>query len=197
MTGVVSEHGVTERRTAIEYAEHGWSVLPGSKWNGHRWMHTERFATTDGLRPTMARNYATSDPATVAQWWTRTGPGIPSILLRTDATLGAVHVSAPLATQVLRTNAFRDASGPVIFRPDRQCAYFLVCPDETVVVPEDAPPGAVVPLARGELIAAPPTVTGAGNVTWWHPPQKCDWQPMTARALSAAFRAAVASIPHR
>jgi hypothetical protein len=64
---------------ATEYAEHGWPVLPGSAWNGRRYQIPGTNRITDGVRPTVPRNYATTRESTITEWWGLRGPLVPTI----------------------------------------------------------------------------------------------------------------------
>lgn len=199
MTATVQQHQADQRRAergsamaqaAIRYAQHGWPVLPGTVFDGRRYTAPATGRATDGLRPLLPRDAASTDMRTLAQWWRVTTPLVPSVLIRTGRRgLGV----ADLAVEAVQTTAFRDGPGPVILRPDQGRAYFLVDLGESVAPPERARPTVVEPVRSGAWIAAPPTRTGVGGVSWLASPQGAGWEPLSAAALAKAL---LVALPH-
>lgn len=178
-------------RAAVSYAEHGWPVLPGSMWNGRRHVVPGTLKVTDGPRPLVARNLASSDVDTVTRWWSADARLEPSVLLRSGETFNLVSVAFGLAQDVIPAMEAQRQAGPVLYRPDEGRAYFLVqC--ETVLFGEFGKPGEVIAIAPGEWITAPPTRMGnAANVRWWSTPESVDWCPADVDVLNEALTAAV------
>ncbi|MGH3521094.1 MAG: bifunctional DNA primase/polymerase [Haloechinothrix sp.] len=185
------ERGGALVHAAIRFAEKGWPVLPGSAFDGRRYVVAATYRATDGLRPVLPREAASTDMRTVAQWWRVNTPLVPSVMLRTGKAFDAVSVSRELAIQAVQSTAFRDAPGPVIMRPDQGRAYFLVGLSESVLPPEGARPTVVEPVDAGMWIVAPPTRTMVGGVSWLVPPRVSDWHPACASALAEALRTAL------
>lgn len=178
-------------QAAVRYAEQGWPVLPGSTFDGRRYAVASTQRVTDGLRPVLPRDLASTDVRVIAQLWRVRTALAPSVLLRTGSAWDAVTVSRELAVEAVQTSAFRDAPGPVLLRPDQGMAYFLVGLGESVLPPEGARPTVVEPVEPGSWIAAPPTRTVVGPVSWLVPPRYCGWRPASAPVLAAALRVAL------
>lgn len=176
---------------AIRFAERGWPVLPGSVFDGRRYVVAASYWATDGLRPVLPRDQASTNMRTVAQWWKVTTALVPSVLLRTGQAFDAVAVPRMLAIEVVQTTAFRDAPGPVILRPDEGRAYFLVRPGKSVSPPDGAPPTVVEAVPSGAWLAAPPTRTAVGTVSWLASPRFVGWRPVDADVLAEALRVAL------
>lgn len=175
----------------VQSTERGWPVLPGTVFDRRRYTVPATGRTMDGLRPLLPRDAASTDMRTLAQWWRVTTPLVPSVLLRTGRVFDAVSVSRDLAVEAVQTTAFRGAPGPVILRPDQGRAYFLVGLGESVAPPERARPTVVEPVRSGAWIAAPPTRTAVGGVSWLASPQGAGWEPVSAAALAKALRVAL------
>lgn len=176
---------------AIRYAERGWPVLPGSVFDGRRYVVASTYRVTDGLRPVLPRDAAYTEARTVAAWWKVTTALVPSVLLRTGQSFDAVSVSRELAVEAIQSTAFRAAPGPVILRPDQGRAYFLVGLGESVLTPDEARPTVIEPVRPGAWLAAPPTRTAVGGVAWLVPPHVTGWAPLGAGVLAAALRVAL------
>lgn len=185
------ERGSATVYAALRYAERRWPVLPGSVYDGRRYVVAATRSVTDGLRPVLPRDQATTDVRTVAQWWKVTTPLVPSVLLKTGQAFDAVSVSRELAIEAVQTTAFRDAPGPVILRPDEGRAYFLVGLGQAVLPPEEARPTVIEPVPPGAWLAAPPTMTAVGGVAWLVAPRFTGWAPAGAGVLAEALREAL------
>lgn len=187
----IAARGSTMVHAAIRYAEHGWPVLPGTVFDGRRYAVPGTGQATDGLRPLLPRDAASTDVRTLAQWWRVTTSLVPSVLVRTGRMFDAVTVSRDLAVEAVQTTVFRDAPGPVILRPDQGRAYFLVGLGESLVPPEGARPTVVERVRSGAWLAAPPTRTAVGGVSWLASPQGAGWEPGDAAVLAEALRVAL------
>ncbi|MGH3467078.1 MAG: bifunctional DNA primase/polymerase [Thermocrispum sp.] len=185
------ERGSALVHAALRYAERGWPVLPGSVFDGRRYVVAATDRVTDGLRPVLPRDQASTAMRTVAQWWTVITPLVPSVLLRTGSAFDSVSVSRELAVEAVQTMAFRAEPGPVILRPDQGRAYFLVGLGESVLPPEGARPTVVEPVPPGAWLAAPPTRTTVGQVVWLVAPRVAGWAPIRAGVLAEALRVAL------
>lgn len=196
----VENHGLNEQTTerlseqekaAVLYAAHGWPVLPGSTWNGRRYVVPATLKVTNGLRPWVARNLASADVATVTRWWSADTRLAPSVLLLTGEAFNLVSVAFELAQDVLATTAFLDNAGPVMYRPDEGRAYFLLQPGPIQFDDLDIAPGEVANIAPGKWVAAPPTRTGNGvNVRWWSTPESVNWRLPDVAVLYEALAVA-------
>lgn len=98
-------------RAATAYAERGWPVLPGSVWDGRRYVVAANYRPTDGLRPVLPRDQACTDVATVARWWRVTTALAPAVLVVTGRAFDAVSVSRDLAVEAVQTMAFCKCAG--------------------------------------------------------------------------------------
>lgn len=200
MSGAAAQtHGLDEwnadkrsevEKAAVLYAEHGWPVLPGSTWNGRRYVIPGTLKVTDGLRPSVARNLASSDIDIVNRWWSADARLVPSVLLRSGDVFGLVAVAFELAYEAMTTTEFRSHAGPVMYRPDQGRAHFVVRPDRALCG-DFGKPGEVTAIASGEWVAAPPTRTGNGvNVRWWSTPESVNWCPVDVAVLADALAVA-------
>lgn len=185
------ERGTAMVHAAIRYAERGWPVPPGSVFEGRRYVVASTYRNTDGLRPVLPRDQASADMRTVAQWWRVKSPLVPSVLLRTGHAFDAVAVSRELAVEAVQTTAFQDTPGPVILRPDQGRAYFLIGLGESVPSPASARPTVIEQVRPGTWIAAPPTRTAVGAVSWLASPRYAGWAPIRADVLAEALRVAL------
>lgn len=163
----------TAYAAATAYAGYDWPVLPGSTWNGHRFQVPGTDSTTDGVRPTVPRNYATTDQSTITQWWGLRGRLVPTVLLRSGLAFDVLSVARPLADLVLNHATFRSNAGPVVFRPDRDRAYFMVTPGEIPRYGFGSKPGEIELMPSGSWILVPPAqVSNKARVTWLIAPEQ-------------------------
>lgn len=185
-----AERASAALRAAVCYAEQAWPVLPGSVFDGRRYVVASTCRVTDGLRPVLPRDQASADARTVAQWWRVTTPLAPSVLVRSGRAFDAVSVSRELAIEVIKTSVFRDSPGPVTLRPDQGRAYFLIGRGQAVLPPDDARPTVVETVPSGAWLAMPPTRTAVGAVSWLASPRFTGWEPVGAAVLAEALRTA-------
>lgn len=165
---------------AMEYAEHGWPVLPGSTWNGRRYQIPGTNRITDGVRPTVPRNYATTRGSTITEWWGLRGPLVPTVLLRSGLAFDVLSVARPLAELVIKHTAFCNNAGPVAFRPDKGRAYFMVTPGEIPATGFGGDPGEIVLMESGSWILVPPARLSPGvNAVWLVTPEHVGWKLAT------------------
>jgi hypothetical protein len=163
------------RRGAVQFATHGWPVLPGAGLVGDRFScgpacHTvglhPRAVHTSGVRTDVTR-VALTDPALVDRVWR----GAPhSVLLATGVCFDVLEAPAWLAAAV--TN--RPVLGPVALTPTGRWMYLIR-------------PGGYLPdvllHAAGSWIPAPPTATPQGRVRWVISPDEVDWRPAPSLLL--------------
>lgn len=178
-------------RAAIQFIEHGWPVLPGSVFDGRRYVVPSTRRPTGCLQPLVPIDQASVEVRTVANWWRMQTSLVPSVLIVTGPMFDAVAVSRDLAVEAVQTDAFRDVPGPVIMRADEGRAYFLLRCGERVPPPEDARPTVVEAVPSGRWLAAPPTRTAVGGVSWLASPQGAGWAPVEAAVLSEALHIAL------
>lgn len=176
---------------AVAYAEHGWPVLPGSAWNGRRFVVPGTTQRTDGIRPLLGRNLATSDVGTVRSWWNVDSRLVPSVLLRSGECFQLVSLVSRLADRVVATDEFRRAPGPVIRSIlDRQ-TFFLVEVDQRIPRVAGLASGDAVAYPSGDWVAAPPTRVGNDSyLEWLHSPESAGWRPVAASVLTASLTVA-------
>src|SRR5690606_14411355 len=145
-------------KAAMEYARRGWPVLPGSAWNGRRFVAGSGMITR-GLRPTVPRTFASSDPLQVSRWWGSDQEREPSVLLGVGGAFDVVSVDADAAAELLFTRAFQSDGGPVMFQPHVRKAQCFLTPGATRQLKTVAAP-AIRPWPPGSRIAAPPSTGG-------------------------------------
>ncbi|MGW5643696.1 bifunctional DNA primase/polymerase [Saccharopolyspora sp. NPDC003762] len=171
---------------AVQYAGNGWPVLPGSVYDGQRFVEPGTRKVTRELRPVVARNLATTDPEQAARYWAVADERlVPTVLLCSGPAFRLVSVAGNLAQWVLKTEIWESQPGPVLYRGDLGRAFFLV--DNRELSVRGPQPDEVVELARGDWTAAPPSRTRGVNVIWWTAPENVDWCPAWASVLGAAL----------
>jgi hypothetical protein len=176
---------------AVAYAEHGWPVLPGSAWNGRRFVVPGTTQRTDGIRPLLGRNLATSDVGTVRSWWNVDSRPVPSVLLRSGERFQLVSMVSELTDRVIGTDEFRGAPGPVIRSIGDSHAFFLVEANQRLPRVPGLAPGDALAYPPGDWVAAPPTCIGNDScLEWLHSPEFADWRPVAASILTAALTVA-------
>jgi hypothetical protein len=163
-------------RAACGYAMNGWPVLPGSAWNGYRFVVPGTMKVTEGIRPFVPRNYATLNVDTIMSWWNVQGSLWPSVLIRSGDAFRLLSTTVDIGENVLADSYFDEHAGPVILRPDIGRVFFLVRPNP------EFPDGIRVAkdtelMAAGAWTAAPPTQTNDHHVRWLITPGDADWRP--------------------
>ncbi len=170
------------RHAAVQFAVHGWPIIPGASLVGGRFTcgpgcrtvgcHPG-FAHDPGARPA-APGRTLRDPRLVATAWRRTPH---AILLATGVAFDVVEAPAWLAVGAGR----RTPPGPVALTPTGRW-MFLVRPG-TVLRAELAGRPDVVLHGEGSWIPAPPTRTPQGRVRWVTSPDEVDWALPSASVL--------------
>jgi hypothetical protein len=175
------------RRTeALGYARHGWPVLPGTRWNGARYVRPDTMSAADGIRPTVPSELATTDPAQIADRWSR----YPySVLLYSGTVFALLSVPAWWAVRATQEDSLRRNPAPVICHPNGS-AYFLISPTAGLVAGLrvlSTPDNVVTLWEPGGWVPAPPTRTAGGNLTWLVSPARSQWHPGDSHAVQEAL----------
>ncbi|MCP2169851.1 bifunctional DNA primase/polymerase [Goodfellowiella coeruleoviolacea] len=195
-------HGLARRRAhraALDYAEHGWMVLPGSVWTARGYVAPGALLDTQRLLPAVPLEDATTDAATIARWWGGDdNPLVPSVLIRPGTAFAVLSLAWNIAELVFHNRRFRRRPGPVLYRADEGQAYFLVEPGVSAPAGLGCRPGDVLLLdADGAWIAAPPTRAKNFEVVWWRHPDSVGWRLCDAAITCAAVVAAVRRLATR
>ena len=176
------------RRAALNYAGHGWDVLPGA------YLTRDRFCCGPGCR-TVACHPATTDgiglashePDVVARWWT----GRPySVLLATGVAFDVLEIlgGASVTRVALHAPAALTPAGRLMI---------LVRPGATLRPELAARPDTVLHGPRS-WIPAPSTRTPAGRVRWLVDPVTVGWRLPDPHAIQASLVALLPGHhPHR
>ncbi|MFC4004922.1 bifunctional DNA primase/polymerase [Prauserella oleivorans] len=178
-----------EEREVVSYARHGWPVLPGSVWDGRKWVVPGTRRKTSTIEPYLGLGAATTNVTQVLRWWHADYALRPSALLRAGTAFSALSLPRTIAVDVLQTLLFREHPGPVLYRPDERRAYFLMQPHDArlVVTRCDSRTARFVP--DGEVIVAPPSqLEHSLRTTWWVTPEESRWRPADAEMLAAALQ---------
>jgi hypothetical protein len=167
------------RTAATEYPTHGWGVLPGSVWDGERYIQGHTPVATDGLVAVRLSPRSLRAVNEVRSWWSvapyavlaRAGEDFDVL----TAPAGLVEKALQLPTSVLR-------SCPIMRSPRGESARLLIRTGSRLwwklrTVPD------VGLFSTGALVALPPTVTDAGVWSWWIAPADCGYQPGLADAV--------------
>jgi len=186
------------RRIALSYAEHGWDVLPGACFDGHRFTCGRALCQTVGCHPAIDdwETAATQDPARIADWWRRRPH---ALLLATGRAFDVLEVPAKFGRWALRSGVERRRSGfpgPVAAAPDGRW-MFLVRPGQGLDS-ELSRRADVVLHAVNSWVPAPPTRQPSGQARWICHPRQVDFQPADpaeVQELIVPFLPAISPIP--
>lgn len=172
------------RRAALNYAGHGWDVLPGA------YLTRDRFFCGPGCR-TVACHPATVDgfglashePDVVADWWS----GWPySVLLATGMNFDVLEIlgGAAAARAALRGPAALTPAGRlmILVRPGAALRPELATRPDTVLH------------GPRSWIPAPSTRTPAGRVRWLVDPVTVGWRLPEAQTVQTLL---IAALPGR
>jgi hypothetical protein len=165
------------RRAAHRFSTHGWTVTPGSYFNGER-MACDRptcwASSCHPLLPDLSLDHDDQD------WW-RERPH--SVLLPTGGIFDAIEVPALLGSAV------RGTIGPVIILPSSRWVFLVTA--GSGLRPELAHRTDIVLHAAGSWIPAPPTVLPEGQVRWYLSPSQVKWHlpeaPVAQESLLSAM----------
>jgi Bifunctional DNA primase/polymerase, N-terminal len=171
------------RASAIDLADHGWPVLPGSYWQGDRWVGAEGVPTEElGPIETNGMSVATQDVGLVDAWWSDRPY---SVLIATGSVVDAIEVSALVGRRVCTLLRENDLVVPVAATPTGRWWFAVRAGD--ALRPELASRPDVVLHTRGSWVAAPPSEGPQGVVHWRVPPSVCDWELPSPCGLQVAL----------
>ncbi|WP_051581550.1 bifunctional DNA primase/polymerase [Pseudonocardia acaciae] len=158
--------------SAIELADHGWPVLPGTYRQAGRWTGGPD-ADQSGPVPALADGAAgaTLDLDAIESWWSARPY---SVLLATGVTVDVIEVSALVGRRVCGQLREAEQVIPVAATPTGRW-WFAVRAGEALR-PELASRPDVVLHSRGSWVAAPPSEGPQGVVHWRVPPAACGWR---------------------
>ena len=167
------------RSGAVNYAGHGWDVLPGAYLVGGRFCCGTGCRTV-GCHPARPGrgDLVSHVPEEVGSWW---GQRPFSVLLPTGLTFDVLEVSACPGAAI----ASASAGGPVAVTPTGHW-MILVQPGSTLR-PELAGRTDVVLHGLGSWVPAPPTREPAGRVRWAVSPAQAQWRLPDSYQVQAAL----------
>lgn len=160
------------KASAVELADHGWPVIPGTYWQADRWLGAEG-VPADDLAPIEADGLAPviQDTDLVKGCWSMRPY---SVLLATGSVIDAIEVPALVGRRVCALLRENDLVAPVAATPTGRW-WFGVRAGEALR-PELASRSDVVLHSRGSWVAVPPSEGPQGVVHWRVPPSTCGWQ---------------------
>ncbi|MDQ2710478.1 MAG: bifunctional DNA primase/polymerase [Actinomycetota bacterium] len=151
---------------AIDLADRGWPVLPGTFWQSDRWT-----GIPDAPQPgpvsalTLGTAGASCDRQTVTGWWSE----LPySVLVATGSVVDVIEVSALVGRRLCEQLRVYGVAVPVGASAAGRW-WFAVSPGEALR-PELASRADVTLHGRGSWVVAPPTGFPEGGVHWRVPP---------------------------
>lgn len=165
------------RAGALELAELGWPVLPGTFWQGGRWAGAPD-APRGGAAPLGSRGShsgrGSHDRATVRRRWSE----LPySVLVATGDTVDMIEMPA-LVGRRLRAR-LRDAGIAVPAAAGPTGRWWFAVRSGEALRPELASRPEVSLHGRGSWVVAPPTCSEQGQVRWRTGPSDCRALPDT------------------
>ena len=157
---------------AVEYAVHGWPVVPVSFFGGRSYMCVQADCFEETLHPVwrLWQNRATADPKVVAAWFRMLAV---SVGIQTGKVFDVVSLPEVAATKVQSALDERDTATPVAVWRERGRRLFWVerdLPWRPVLGRLDARVS-----GAGGWVPAPPTPTRHGPVQWAVEPAQTDW----------------------
>lgn len=160
------------RLAAVEYAGHGWPVVPVSYFDGHSYMCVQADCYQETLHPVwrLWHDRASADPKMVAAWFRLL---TLSVAVRTGVIFDVVSLPEITATKVQAALAERHTLTPVAVWRERGQRLFWVerdLPWRPVLGRLDARVS-----ARDGWVPVPPTPTRHGPVQWAVDPARTDW----------------------
>ncbi|MGH3734350.1 MAG: bifunctional DNA primase/polymerase [Micromonosporaceae bacterium] len=168
------------RRAALQYARHGWPVVPGAYRTGARFACDRAGCPTSGCHPAYEnwRHVASCDVVNVLGWWARRDH---SVLLATGS--GCDVIEAPGWAGEAALEMLGETGCPVAITPTGSWLFF-VRPGEGLrperpgegLRPELANRPDVVRHTSGSWVPAPPTRFPEGRVRWRVAPQTVEWR---------------------
>lgn len=167
---------------AFDYASLGeWRILPGTVWNGERYIRGLSDKPAGELEPLWAPSRATRNARKIYAWWS----WAPfSILALTGEVFDLLDVPNPLADQALRAGLAEPT--PVSRGPDGM--RFVLAPG--CALPADLEALGVRRVPPDSLVPMPPTPIRGGELTWCVSPDDTRWRWPAADSVFAALRSA-------
>ncbi len=163
----------TLRRAALDYARHGWAVLPGACLTGARFRCERPGCPTVGCHPALdgGAEAASCEVEQVLAWWSRRAF---SVLLPTGRTFDVIEAPGQLAAPAARILAEDGLAGPIAVTSDSRWMFFVAVGDR--LRPDLYHLRGPIQHAAGSWVPAPPTRYPDGRVRWLAPPGAGDWQ---------------------
>jgi hypothetical protein len=154
-------------RAALDYAALGWPVIPGAIWHRGHFADPvdEKSVASPCLRPV---EEATTDAASVREWWSAPGLHQPNVFTVTGSELGAFMVAESLAMALADDPWFAALPTPVLAFPNMPLAYFLVRPP----VPSVLLSGEARVVEAGMPLPLPPSALDTVPVIWLATPEQ-------------------------
>jgi len=170
----------------VEYARHGWTVVPVSHFDGRHYDCVQADCSEESLHPVwrMWQNRASSDPKVVANWFRML---TLSVAVRTGVSFDVVSLPEVTATRVQAALGERLATPVAVWRERGRRLFWveLDLPWRPVLGQLD---GRVC--GEDDWAPAPPTPTRHGPLQWAVDPEQTDWTV----ARHADFLAALATV---
>lgn len=174
----------TLRQAALDYAAHGWPVVPAAFFDGARYACVQADCVEDGPHPVwrLWQGRASTDPDVVASWYRLFSF---AVALPTGGVFDVVEIPEPAAARVQSALAGRGTPTPVAVWRERGVRLFWVRPG----LPADERLAKLNARIRGEggWVPAPPTPTRRGPMQWSLPPEQVDWAILSHGDFGAAF----------
>ncbi|MFC0439952.1 bifunctional DNA primase/polymerase [Kutzneria buriramensis] len=160
------------RLAAVEFAGHGWPVVPVSYFDGHSYRCVQADCYQETLHPVwrLWHDRASADPKMVAAWFRLL---TLSVGVRTGVVFDVVSLPETTGTKVQAALAERQTLTPVAVWRERGHRLFWVerdLPWRPVLGRLDARVS-----ARDGWVPVPPTPTRHGPVQWAVAPARTDW----------------------
>jgi hypothetical protein len=181
-------YGAELRAGALCLVDHGWPVVPGTRWEGTEWLSVTGSRGGESV-PTVAGGVsaATVDPAQVARWWS-VAPY--SVLLATGGVLDVLEVPSWMGRRMAATLRSVGLVAPLAATPSGRW-WFPVAGGAAEALPARLADAGVVRHGRGSWVIAPPSECADGLVHWRVSPSACGWRlPASDLVNGAAAEAA-------
>ncbi|QUQ64053.1 bifunctional DNA primase/polymerase [Kutzneria sp. CA-103260] len=180
------------KQAAVEYAGHGWPVVPVSFYQAGRYTCVQADCAENTLHPVwrMWQGRASANPKTVAAWY---GLLAFAVAVRTGVCFDVVSVPDVVATRVQAALAAQHTPTPVAVWRERRRRLFWVAHD----LPWRAALEHVEARVHGDgdWVPVPPTPTRYGQLQWAMPPEQTDWGFVGHEAFHNALAAVDADRP--
>ncbi|MFI9383389.1 bifunctional DNA primase/polymerase [Kutzneria sp. NPDC052558] len=172
MNALRTDLGTRLRAAAVEYAAHGWPVVPVSFFDGRSYTCVQADCVEETMHPVwrLWPDRASADPKVVAAWL---GMLTLSVAVRTGVVFDVVSMPEAAATRVQAALAERHTATPVAVWRERGRRLFWVEPGlpwRPVLGRLDARVS-----AENGWVPVPPTPTRHGPVQWAVEPAQTGW----------------------